>query len=63
MIVMAVVGVTLVGGLVSAALLFVLSLIGPRLTWPLVSAAVVLGLAVAALWVRPWDLQPPSRPQ
>lgn len=50
-------------GLVSAPLivilLFILNQIGPRPSPVMTLGAVGLGLAMGALWVRPWDPRPP----
>lgn len=52
-------------GLVSAPLivilLFILNMIGPRPSPAMTLAAVAMGAAIGALWVRPWDPRPPRR--
>jgi len=59
-LVMGAVGVALIGALVSVVLLVVLRLLGP-VSWPVGLSACALGLVVGALWVRPWEIEAPSR--
>lgn len=57
---MGAVGVVLVGALVSGLLLLIVSLLGPRPSVAMIVGSCVVGLAVALLWVQPWETEPPK---
>lgn len=59
-LVMGVIGVLLVGLVVGAALFAALAVMGRRPAALEVAVVVSLALAIAMLWVRPWDGSPPK---
>lgn len=58
-LVMGWVAVVLIAAIVGGALLFALSLFGPRPSIAMTAAVVVVSLALGILWVRPWETEGP----
>lgn len=61
MTVMALYGIVLVSAPISLLLLHLLSQMGPRPGPAMIAVTCALGLAIGALWVRPWNPTPHRR--